>query len=85
MKKRGTTKQTKPWPKPSLKELAEIHGLDPTKFNWCQSKELKELAKDFDLHRNTMSQWLKEQRICNQQMSPRRWRVPIHEFPLGFE
>ncbi|NQT00560.1 MAG: hypothetical protein HQ580_00910 [Planctomycetes bacterium] len=80
MKKSSTTKL---WPKPSLNELAKIHGLDPTKFHWSELKELKDLTDIFHLHRNTMRQWLEEQRICNQQMSSRRWRVLIGEFPDG--
>jgi len=86
MKNRSKIEQAKlRWPKPSLKELAEIYEFAPAKFNWSELKELKELAKDFNLHRNTMREWLRNQVICNQQMSPRRWRVLISEFPDGFE
>ncbi|MBN2588311.1 MAG: hypothetical protein JXA96_00485 [Sedimentisphaerales bacterium] len=42
---------------------------------------LKELSQIFDVHRNTMSKWLKDQIICNRQLSPRKWEVATFELP----
>lgn len=78
------SKVKKMWPKPGLRELANIHGLDPIKIKWSKPMVLKRLAEIFDVHRNTMKGWLKDQVICNQQMSARRWRVAMYEFPNGF-
>lgn len=52
-----------------------------TKLRWSQPMGLKGLSQIFDVHRNTMSKWLKDQIICNQQLSPRRWRVASYEMP----
>jgi len=62
----------------NFQELADM-------VKWSQPKNLQELADIFDIHRNTMRQWLKDQVICNQQLSARRWRIPTYEFPEGFE
>ena len=42
-------------------------------------------SKIFDVHRNTMSKWLRDQVICNQQLSPRRWRIATYELPKDFD
>jgi hypothetical protein len=52
-----------------------------TKLRWSQPMGLKGLSQIFDVHRNTMSKWLKDQIIRNQQLSPRRWRVASYEMP----
>lgn len=59
----------------------EKHNLDVTKIKWSQPMGIKSLSQIFDVHRNTMSKWLKDQIICNQQLSPRRWRVATYEMP----
>jgi hypothetical protein len=48
---------------------------------WSQPMSVKGLSQIFDVHRNTMSKWLKDQVICNQQLSARRWRVATFEIP----
>jgi len=59
--------------------------VDVTKIEWSQPMGLKEMSKIFDVHRNTMSKWLKGQVICNQQLSPRRWRIATYELPKDFD
>ena len=62
------------------------NNVDSTKIKWSQPMGLKGLSQIFDVHRNTMSKWLKDQIICNQQLSPRRWRVASYEMPdSGFD
>jgi hypothetical protein len=46
---------------------------------------IEELSKIFNVHRNTMSKWLRDQVICNRQLSPRRWQVAKYEFFNGLE
>ena len=52
-----------------------------SKLKWSQPMGLKGLSQIFDVHRNTMSKWLKDQVIRNQQLSPRRWRIASYEMP----
>jgi hypothetical protein len=52
-----------------------------TNIKWSQPMSVKGLSQIFDVHRNTMSKWLKDQVICNQQLSARRWRVATFEIP----
>ena len=59
--------------------------LDITKVKWSQPMSVKGLSRIFDVHRNTMSKWLRVQVIFNQQLSPRRWRVATYELPSEFE
>jgi hypothetical protein len=59
--------------------------IDITKIKWSHPMGLKTLSQIFDVHRNTMSKWLKDQVICNQQLSPRRWRVATFELPNEYE
>jgi len=59
--------------------------IDITKIKWSHPMGLKTLSQIFDVHRNTMSKWLKDQIICNQQLSPRRWRVATFELPTEYE
>lgn len=56
-----------------------------TKEKWSRPMGQKELSQIFDVHRNTMSEWLKNQTISNRQLSPRRWEVAIFELPYDFE
>ena len=42
---------------------------------------IEELSKIYNVHRNTMSKWLKGQVICNRRLSPRRWQIAKHELP----
>lgn len=55
------------------------------KIQWSRPMGLKTLSQLFDIHRNTMSKWLREQIICNQQLSPRRWRIAAFELPNQME
>jgi len=57
---------------------------DNNNVKWSQPMTVKGLSKIFDVHRNTMSKWLKDQVICNQQLSVRRWRVATFEIPADF-
>ena len=59
--------------------------LDVTKVRWSHPMGLKELSQIFEVHRNTMAKWLKDQVICNRQMSPRRWEVAVFELPFESE
>ena len=56
---------------------------DTSKVQWTHPMGLKELSQIFDVHRNTMSKWLKDQTIRNRQLSPRKWEVAIFELPYG--
>ena len=54
---------------------------DITNVQWSHPMGLKELSKIFEVHRNTMSKWLKKQIVCNRQLSPRKWEVAVFELP----
>ena len=54
-----------------------------TKINWSRAMNIKELSAVFNVHRNTMSKWLKDQTIRNRQLSPRKWEVAIFELPYS--
>ena len=56
-------------------------NIDITKVEWSHPMGLKSLSQIFDVHRNTMSKWLKNQTVCNRQLSPRRWEVAVFELP----
>ncbi len=56
-----------------------------TEIKWTQPMTIKELAQIFDVHRNTLSKWLKEQVITNRQLSPRRWKIAEFEMPKDFD
>lgn len=56
-----------------------------TEAKWSQPMGLKELSQIFEVHRNTMAKWLKDQVICNRQLSPRKWEVAIYELPYYIE
>jgi hypothetical protein len=49
---------------------------------WSEAKSPTEWAKVFEVHYNTMIDWLKKQRIKNRRVSPRRYRVATFELPL---
>jgi len=55
--------------------------MDVTKVQWSRPMGIKELSQIFEVHRNTMSVWLKDQNILNRQLSPRRWQVAQFEMP----
>ncbi|MBN2588310.1 MAG: hypothetical protein JXA96_00480 [Sedimentisphaerales bacterium] len=46
---------------------------------------IRELSAIFNVHRNTMSKWLKDQVICNRQLSSRKWQVAKDEFHNGLD
>ena len=52
---------------------------------WSRPMGLKTLSQLFDIHRNTMSKWLRKQVICNQQLSARKWRIAAYELPNEIE
>ena len=60
-------------------------NIDVTKVKWSRPMGLKELSLIFEVHRSTMAKWLKDQVICNRQLSPRRWEVAIFELPYNLE
>ncbi len=51
-------------------------------IEWSEPKSPTEWAGIFDVHYNTMIEWLRSQKIRNQQVSPRRYRVATEEIPL---
>ena len=55
-----------------------------SKMKWSHPMGLKELSQIFEVHRNTMSKWLRNQTVCNRQLSPRKWEVALFEFPYDF-
>ena len=55
--------------------------IELTEVKWSTPMTIKELSQIFDVHRNTLSKWLKEQVITNRQLSPRRWEVAEFELP----
>ena len=55
--------------------------IELTDVKWSTPMTIKELSQIFDVHRNTLSKWLKEQVITNRQLSPRRWEVAEFELP----
>lgn len=67
-----------------MEEEMRNNKIDVTKVKWSQPMGIKELAKIFEVHRNTMSNWLKDQTICNRQLSPRRWVIAKYELPYEF-
>jgi hypothetical protein len=58
----------------------KIHN-DISKTQWSRPMGIKELSQIFEVHRNTMSSWLKKQIICNRKLSPRKWEVAVFELP----
>ena len=61
--------------------MKKKNNVDVAKTKWSRPMGIKELSQIFDVHRNTMSEWLKNQTICNRQLSPRRWQVAMFEMP----
>lgn len=56
-----------------------------TKIEWSRPMTIEELSKIFNVHRNTMSKWLRDGVICSRQLSPRRWQVAKDEIHNGLE
>ena len=54
---------------------------DISQVQWSHPMGLKELSQIFEVHRNTMSKWLKNQTVRNRQLSPRKWEVAVFELP----
>ena len=59
----------------------KYNKFDVSTIKWSHPMGLKNLSQIFDVHRNTMSKWLKDQTICNRQLSPRRWEIAMFELP----
>ena len=68
-----------------MKSTSKASKVSITKTKWSRPMCIEELSKIFNIHRNTMSKWLKEQVICNRQLSPRRWQIPKYELPDNHE
>lgn len=54
---------------------------DVNLIKWTRPLSLKQWCVIFGVHRSTMAAWFKKQVICNEQLSPRRWRVCYGELP----
>ena len=65
--------------------MEKNNKMDVIKIQWSRPMGIKELAQIFDVHRNTLSAWLKDQTICNRQLSPRRWEVAMFELPCDLD
>ena len=65
--------------------MGKSNNINVTKVNWSYPMSLVSLSKIYNVHRNTMSKWLKGQIICNRQLSPRRWQVAIYDLPNGYQ
>ncbi|MBN1972142.1 MAG: hypothetical protein JW787_00775 [Sedimentisphaerales bacterium] len=50
-------------------------------IKWSHPMSIKELSQIFDVHRNTLSKWLRNQILCNRQISPRRWQIAEDDMP----
>lgn len=59
--------------------------VDLSVVKWSRPMTIKELSQIFDVHRNTLSKWLKEQVITNRKLSSRRWEIAEFEFPKDFQ
>ena len=65
--------------------MKTIKRIEDSNVQWSRPMGIKTLSLIFDVHRNTMSKWLKEQVIYNQHLSPRRWRIAVFELPNEIE
>lgn len=65
--------------------MKKNNKIDVTKVEWSHPMGLKELSQIFEVHRNTMTKWLKDQVVLNRQMSPRRWEIAMFELPYNIE
>ena len=61
-----------------MKKSGEINV---TQIKWSHPMSIEELSQIYNVHRNTMSKWLKNRIICNRQLSPRRWQIARYELP----
>ena len=61
--------------------IKQKDNADISKVQWSHPMGLKELSQIFEVHRNTMSKWLKNQNVCNRKLSPRKWEVAVFELP----
>lgn len=55
--------------------------INDNEIRWSCPMSIEELSKIYNIHRNTMSKWLRGQVICNRQLSPRKWQVATCELP----
>ena len=65
--------------------MQEGKDINVTKIRWSRAMSIEELSIIYNVHRNTMSKWLKNQIIRNRQLSPRKWQVAKHLLPNGIE
>ena len=65
--------------------MKKKNNMDVIKIQWSRPMGIKELSQIFDVHRNTMSAWLKDQTICNRQLSQRKWEVAMFELPYELD
>jgi hypothetical protein len=61
--------------------LRKSSKLNMEKIKWARPMSIEELSHIYNVHRNTMSKWLRDQVICNRHLSPRRWQIAKDELP----
>lgn len=54
---------------------------DPNEIRWTRPLHLTQWAVVFSVNRGTLRKWFRDQKIQNEQMSPRKWRVRYSELP----
>ena len=64
-----------------LKAVQELSAI----VKWSKLRSIQEWARIYGIHRDTMRKLLKNNVICNQQLTPRLWRIATYELPEGFE
>ncbi|MCK5600840.1 helix-turn-helix domain-containing protein [Candidatus Pacearchaeota archaeon] len=53
-------------------------------IRWSRPMGLKELAKIFDRHPNTIRRWIDEGTIKSRHVADRNWRIPQEEMPYDY-
>ena len=66
-----------------LVTILDTNNIDTENIKWTRPMSIEELSRIYNVHRNTMSKWLKDQVICNKHLSARRWQIAEYELPAG--
>ena len=61
--------------------MSKGNKINSVEIKWSSAMSIEKLSKIYNVHRNTMSKWLKDQTVCNRQLSPRKWEVALFEMP----
>ena len=61
--------------------MSKGNKINSVEIKWSSAMSIEKLSKIYNVHRNTMSKWLKDQVITNRQLSPRKWQVAKHLLP----